>query len=151
MFITDEWISDRTCRCPAEKWGHGTWDNSDLTLSERLAAQPPSCLACNKWHKSRVYSCANCKNQYVNWFAHPANGYYPNKGFYCYFCLESLHPMGVSWTYAQSRGWLESKARIKIPPSDTIVSPTHIGVKKPTYDPETQARLDKFREFLKGI
>lgn len=149
--MADSWILDRTCACPQPKWGHGTWDNQKLSLQERLSRQPPSCLTCGKWHKSRIYVCVKCDHNFVNWFSHPASGYYPNRGFYCYFCLEALHPTGVSWTYAQSRDWLENKKRTKIPPSDSIVSPAHIGAKKPTYDPETQARLDKFREFLKGI
>lgn len=147
----DSWIADQVCSCSTEQWGHGTWDDKTLPLSERLAGPVPSCLHCNKWHKSRIYTCAGCKHQYVNWFAHPANGYYPDKGFYCYFCLETKFPTGVSWTFALTRTFQEDLTRLKLPPRDEIVSPNHKVAKKPTYDPETQARLDKFREFLKGI
>jgi hypothetical protein len=148
MLLTD-WMMERTCQCKQPQYGHGTWDDKSLSLSEKVAGSPPSCRACNKWHKSRIYLCCSCGHQYVNWFAHPANGYYPDKGFYCYFCLENTFPTGALWLYRNSNEWL---GRQKIPPIDEIVSPEHNKRSKPiTYDPETQARLDKFREFLKGI
>ena len=151
MSNTDDWFSDKVCTCAIPTWGHGTWDDTSLTLSERLAAAPPSCMTCGKWHKSRIYTCAKCNCKYVNWFAHPANGYYPDKGVYCYFCLEALHPTGAIWTYARTSDWMGGSCTQKIPPADSIVSPTHVGTKKPTYDSDTAARLAKFRELLKGL
>lgn len=145
-----QWLADNVCGCDEPRWGHGTWD-SELSLQEKLALQPPSCLVCLNIHDNCLFVCTRCKFSYVNWFAHPANGAY-REGFYCYFCLEIAFPRNPIWTFSGTRSYLADPKRLKIPPRDTLIVPGHAEAVKPrTYDSETQKRLDAFRESLKGI
>ena len=138
------WFDDKVCTCRSFRYR-----KEDYRWPEEPDwDQPPTCGACGKLDRNRVFECRQCGQAFYQWFSHPKSGFYHDRrnnpvGWYCYSCLENNPPTGMTLSW--------KRYKTKVEPIPGLIPPDFVHAEKTVLPAESQRKLDDFLRRLKGL